>query len=321
MLDQTTNMSNHPNLSMINRLRKMVDVIDLNKMTTILEISLTEQLKKTEVADPKMAQLQMEFSTKDPEYVANTVSKYRKAIYVAFKLITEHRHSIKSMADIRFIIKKYLAESSRKTVLNRFRQKKQVTRINNKFSLVSGLIFSMINQDSQLKMKDVKFSQTNNLIIQKMLNDNENEENLKKQMEINANIVQANENETQVQLQMKQIKASKLKNQVRGIIKSKSKLKQLQVQMTLKHCTAKDSLIPLANLTNPEIVSKEYSSNLMSAAQVSNARMSSIKQKTMLDLKEHLGIRTVGFNLNQLKSSVLTNQMNNTVSKQTKRTY
>lgn len=121
----------------------------------------------------------------EPTKTSKLLSKFKKAVYVAFRLITEQKKNLNSIQDIKHYIKKYLVDGSRKKVIRRFRQKKMVTRINNKLSLVKGLVFNTINTIPNLQFSQVKLSDSTSNVIRMLLHENENQNNLRKLIEEN----------------------------------------------------------------------------------------------------------------------------------------
>lgn len=277
----------------VNRLSQVSDMIDLFKFKSILEFCLVEKLTSVSETEERINQNIIKSQYIEPTKTSEILSKFKKAVYVAFRLITEHKGSLHSIQDIKYSIKKYLQDGSRKRVIRRFRQKKMVTRINNKLSLTQGLVFNVINTDKKVKFSQIRLSDEATNIIRGLLHENENQDNLRK-------LIAENKKKylEQQKLEKEQKdKKKKFRNRVKGLIRAKNRFSKSH--KSINDLSNPPSLKELALLTNPNFQRPKISKQV-SMADMSQIRLNRLRSNTVLDIDDHLNFTKSGKILNRL---------------------
>ena len=300
-----------PRKSIKNPMLEFIDILDLQKYTQILTVCLNEPLNSVSITEEQINANIIHSGYTQSTKITEMLSKFKRAVYVAFRYITEKQGTLNSLADIKNAIKKYLVKGANNAVLRRFKTKKMVTQIQNKMTLLSGLVFNVVNTNPEFKFTQVKLSDETINIMKNLLSETQNQDNIRRMMEENRNKY------LQEQLKLEQensAKKSRLQTQFKGLVMGRMKFAQILKNNEKKMTVVQESKSKTTNSKTPSLVDLAFLLNRkgqeeqpikrqMSQAEISMKRMNSMQSNTMLDLDSHLNLKKVGNMFNKISIS------------------
>ena len=164
--------------------------LDIQRYQELLKICVEcspEQLKTKREIQEHRKQRKKKLSSpaydiKD-EKMKEFLEKFKKAAYVFVLLSTDQKLSVSAIKAGGFSAKQLLRQTQRRKAIKRVRQRHHVTRLNNKINVIQGLLFNVVNVDSDVRFDEVKLDAGMVRNLKQLLYFNENQKNLRDALE------------------------------------------------------------------------------------------------------------------------------------------